>query len=141
MGDLPERLRETAEASVRTPHEYQISVLDEAADEIERLRAKIDALHIDIQGRSSTCALLQRQNEMLQRKVEELERELASHRQFLERLTDNGTNYQETFDDLVELGLVVSVPPTPEFIDEWGEDSEMYVLAWKAGEFEKESRR
>jgi DNA repair exonuclease SbcCD ATPase subunit len=109
MGDLPERLRETAEASVRTPHEYQISVLDEAADEIERLRAK----------------------------VEELERELASHRQFLERLTDNGTNYPETFDDLVELGLVVSVPPTPEFIDEWGDDAEMYVLAWKAHEFEE----
>ncbi len=35
------------------------------------------------------------------------------------------------FDTMVNLGLLVPVPATEEFKDDWGEDT-MYVLSWKA---------
>ena len=56
--------------------------------------------------------------------------EVAAHRKYLESITDNGSDYPETMDELIDLGLVVEAPPTPEFIDEWGDDCKMYVLAW-----------
>jgi len=62
--------------------------------------------------------------------IERLRAELAAHRKYLESITDNGSDYPETMDELIDLGLVVEAPPTQDFIDEWGDDCEMYVLAW-----------
>ena len=62
--------------------------------------------------------------------IERLRAEVAAHRKYLESITDNGTDYPETMDELIDLGLVVEAPPTQDFIDEWGDDCEMYVLAW-----------
>jgi hypothetical protein len=33
-------------------------------------------------------------------------------------------------DEMEERGILVKVPSTKEFIDEWGEDAQMYALAW-----------
>jgi hypothetical protein len=41
--DIVKRLKEAAEASVRTPEEWKIDILDEAATEIDTLRAKVQA--------------------------------------------------------------------------------------------------
>ena len=62
--------------------------------------------------------------------IDRLTAELAAHRKYLESITDNGSDYPETMDELIDLGLVVEAPPTQDFIDEWGDDCEMYVLAW-----------
>lgn len=62
--------------------------------------------------------------------IEALRDEIAAHRKYLESITDNGSDYPETMDELIDLGLVVEAPPTQDFIDEWGDDCEMYVLAW-----------
>lgn len=69
-------------------------------------------------------------------RIKELESKLNNHRQFISWLTVEGTQYGEEWEELAKSGLVVEVKPTPEFIDEWGDESEMYVLAWKAHEFE-----
>ena len=62
--------------------------------------------------------------------VEALIDELEKHRRYIDRITDGGTDYPEDFDVLWDLGLIVEVEPTPEFIDEWGDDVGMWVLAW-----------
>jgi len=61
-----------------------------------------------------------------------LEAENAALREYVEIVTDGGTDYPETWDELHRLGLIVEAKPTPEFTDEWGDDVEMWVLAWKA---------
>ena len=66
----------------------------------------------------------------------EAKKENAALREYVEIITDGGTDYPETWDELQRLGIIVEVKPTPEFIDEWGDDWPMWVLAWKAGEFE-----
>ena len=63
-----------------------------------------------------------------------LHEELKAHRKYLETVTDNGTDYGEDWDVLQDLGLIKTAPPTQEFIDEWGDDAEMWVLAWQGGE-------
>jgi len=67
---------------------------------------------------------------------ERLTAENAALREYVEIITDGGTDYPESWDELHRLGLIVEVKPTPEFTDEWGEDVAMWVLAWKAGGFE-----
>ena len=62
-------------------------------------------------------------------KLDRLERELVAHRKYIESITDNGTDYPDSFDEMLDLGLIVAVPPTPEFIEEWGDADEMLVLA------------
>jgi len=59
----------------------------------------------------------------------------AALREYVEIITDGGTDYPESWDDLQRLGLIVEVKPTQEYEDEWGDGVEMWVLAWKAGEF------
>jgi len=65
-----------------------------------------------------------------QHEINRLTAELANHRKFMELITDNGSDYPETMDEMIDLGLVVEAPPSQDFIDEWGDDCEMYVLAW-----------
>jgi hypothetical protein len=62
--------------------------------------------------------------------VDRLIDELGKHRCYLNRITDGGMSYPEDFDYLMQLGLVVEVKPTQEYIDEWGADADMWVLAW-----------
>jgi hypothetical protein len=69
-------------------------------------------------------------------RIHDLEAEIAALREYVEIITDGGTDYPETWDELHRLGLIVEVKPTPEFTDEWGDDVAMWVLAWKAGGFE-----
>ena len=69
-------------------------------------------------------------------KIDRLTAENAALREYVEIITDGGTDYPESWDELHRLGLIVEVKPTPEFTDEWGEDVAMWVLAWKAGGFE-----
>jgi hypothetical protein len=61
---------------------------------------------------------------------ERLKEELEAHRKHLEEITSNGTEYDENWDLLMKLGLIVEAPPTQDFIDEWGDESGMWVLAW-----------
>jgi hypothetical protein len=68
--------------------------------------------------------------------ITRLTAENAALREYVEIITDGGTDYPETWDELHRLGLIVEVKPTPEFTEEWGEDVAMWVLAWKAGGFE-----
>lgn len=63
-------------------------------------------------------------------------REIVALREYVEIVTDGGTDYPETWDELQRLGIIVQVKPTPEFIDEWGDDADMWVLAWKADRFD-----
>ena len=69
-------------------------------------------------------------------KIDRLTAENAALREYVSIVTDGGTDYPETWDELHRLGLIVEVKPTPEFTDEWGDDVGMWVLAWKAGGFE-----
>ena len=63
--------------------------------------------------------------------ISDLRSQLAAHRKYLEFITDDGTDYPaDTMEDLIDLGLIVEAPPTPDFIEERGDDCEMYVLAW-----------
>jgi len=63
------------------------------------------------------------------------EQELNAHRKYLEAITDGGRDYPEDFDILVDLGLVVPVKASLDFLLEWG-DTTMYVLAWDACHFD-----
>jgi len=72
----------------------------------------------------------------MQDKIDRLTAELAALREYVEIITDGGTDYPESWDDLHRLGLIVEAKPTQEFIEEWGDDCPMWVLAWDAGEFE-----
>ena len=84
--------------------------------ENEALRAHVEA----VEGRNDNLAV----------ELRNLRSELAAHRKYIEIITDGGTDYPETMDEMIDLGLVVEAPPTQDFIDEWGDDCEMYVLAW-----------
>lgn len=60
-----------------------------------------------------------------------LRADLAAHRRFIEAITQDGTEYGDEWETLIDCGLVVEVPSTQEFRDEWGDDEElMWVLAW-----------
>ena len=100
----------------------------ERDEEIKRLSVKVAAFENAVYvGHPNPCTF----GPLCPRcEIERLRAELAAHRKYLESITDNGSDYPETMDELIDLGLVVEAPPTQDFIDEWGDDCEMYVLAW-----------
>ena len=67
---------------------------------------------------------------------EQIYSELIAHRKFLEQACPTGDGFCEDFDILLDLGLIVEVKPTQEFMEEWGDDCPMYVYKWNAPKFE-----
>lgn len=68
----------------------------------------------------------------LRSKLAKAEEENAALREYVEIVTNGGTDYPETWDELQRLGIIVEVKPTLEYTYEWGDDCPMWVLAWKA---------
>jgi hypothetical protein len=85
---------------------------------------------------ANCCDCVVAEFDRLTAELAEAKKENAALREYVEIVTDGGTDYPESWDELQRLGIIVEVKPTPEFIDEWGDDCPMWVLAWKAGEFE-----
>jgi len=118
------------------------------ADEIERLNEKLDypfeeiarlqkVEEDSIHNEGVMVALKEgyeergAEIEKLVGRVERLRAELKAHRGYLEEVTNNGTDYNENWDALMAHGLIVKAPPTQDFIDEWGDECDMWVLAWR----------
>ncbi len=74
--------------------------------------------------------LIERDSKIQKEEVDRLTIENCRLRAFVEDLTDYGTVYGDEWDLLHKHKLVVNVPPTQDFIDEWGDDSEMWALSW-----------
>jgi chromosome segregation ATPase len=121
-----------AETRAATAEELQTEFEREYAA-FDRLMARLDRERRGLCDRNDALVA---EVESLRSEIEELGAELNNHRQFVSWLTDEGTEYGDEWEALLEAGLIVEVKPTDEFIDEWGDDCPMYVLVWKAGEFE-----
>lgn len=64
---------------------------------------------------------------------DDLRAQLQEAREALERICPAEEGFTEHWDTLVELGLLVEVEPTPEFVDQWGPGTKCWSWKWRAG--------